>query len=156
MGESGVAEVAGIVGATGAVLVLLAGRRATLLAGFATLTAAEVLFAESGDVSPALVAAGIAGAVVLAASAAFFVRYPALVIPALLLAAPFRLPFDFDRDHRFLFALAQGGKLGRLVPLYVVLAAATGAYAWRVARGAAVTPVVRLLALPAALARSAG
>src|SRR5829696_7017949 len=150
MGESGVAEVAGIVGATGAVLVLLAGRRATLLAGFATLTAAEVLFAESGDVSPALVAAGIAGAVVLAASAAFFVRYPALVIPALLLAAPFRLPFDFDRDHRFLFALAQGGKLGRLVPLYVVLAAATGAYAWRVARGAAVTPVVRLLALPAA------
>src|SRR5215218_1860120 len=150
MGESGLAEVAGVVGAAGAVLVLLAGRRATLLTGLAALAAAEVLLAEPGGVSPALAAAGVGGLLVLAAGAAFFVRYPTLVIPALLLAAPFRLPFDFDRDHRFLFALAQGGKLGRLVPLYVVLAAATGAYAWRVARGAAVTPVVRLLALPAA------
>ena len=150
MGESGLAEVAGVVGAAGAVLVLLAGRRATLLTGLAALAAAEVLLAEPGGVSPALAAAGVGGLLVLAAGAAFFVRYPTLVIPALLLAAPFRLPFDFDRDHRFLFALAQGGKLGRLVPLYVVLAAATGAYAWRVGRGATVTPVVRLLALPAA------
>jgi O-Antigen ligase len=71
-------------------------------------------------------------------------------VPALLLAAPFRLPFDFDRDHRFLFALAQGGKLGRLVPLYVVLAGAAAAYAWRVVRGAPVPPIARLIALPAA------
>src|SRR5215218_4916011 len=150
MDEAGLSELAGVLGAAGAGLVLLAARRTTLLAGFALIVAAELLLAELGRISPTLVAAGLAGLLVVAAGAAVFVRYPALVIPALLLAAPFRLPFDFDRDHRFLFALAQGGKLGRLVPLYVVLAAATGAYAWRVARGAAVTPVVRLLALPAA------
>src|SRR5215213_9860121 len=98
MGESGLAEVAGVVGAAGAVLVLLAGRRATLLTGLAALAAAEVLLAEPGGVSPALAVAGVGGLLVLAAGAAFFVRYPTLVIPALVLAAPFRLPFDFDRD----------------------------------------------------------
>ena len=72
------------------------------------------------------------------------------MIPALLVVAPFRLPFDFDRDHRFFFALAQGGKLGRLVPLYVVLAAAVTAYLWHVLRGAEVAAIPRLLAAPAA------
>lgn len=150
MGESGLSEVAGIVGAAGAALVLLAGRRLTLLAGFAALAAAEALLADSAGISPALVAAGLAGLVVLAAIAAVFVRYPTIVVPALLLAAPFRLPFDFDRDNRFLFALAHGGKLGRLVPLYIVLAGAAAAYAWRVVRGAPVPEIVRLIALPAA------
>jgi O-antigen ligase len=143
-------ELAGVVGAAGAVLVLLAGRRVTLVAGFALIAAAEVLLAELDRLSPALVAAGLAGLLVLAAAAALFVRYPALVIPALLLAAPFRLPFDFDRDHRFFFALAQGGRLGRLVPLYVVLAAAVAAYLWRLLRGAGVAAIPRLLAVPAA------
>src|SRR5215207_8941915 len=132
MGEAGLSELAGVVGAAGAALALLAGRRSPLLAGFA------------------LVAAGLAGLVVLAVGAAVFVRYPALVVPAVLVAAPFRLPFDFDRDHRFFFALAQGGKLGRLVPLYVVLAAALAAYLWRVLRGAEVATIPRLLAVPAA------
>jgi len=150
MGESGLSEVGGIVGAAGAALVLLAGRRLTLLAGFAALASAEALLADAAGLSPALVAAGLAGLVVLAAIAAVFVRYPTIVVPALLLAAPFRLPFDFDRDHRFLFALAHGGKLGRLVPLYVVLAGAAAAYAWRVLRGAPVPPIARLIALPAA------
>src|ERR671936_715477 len=90
--------------------------------------------------------AGILGA----AGAAVFVRYPTLVVPALLLAAPFRLPFDFDREHRFFFALAEGGKLGRLVPLYAVLAAAVAAFAWRALRGGDVPPIPRLLAVPAA------
>src|SRR5918995_1418378 len=150
MGEAGLSEVAGIVGAGGAVLALLAGRRNALLAGFVLIGAAEVLLAELGRISPTLVAAGLAGVLVLAVGAAVFVRYPALVVPALLVAAPFRLPFDFDRDHRFFFALAQGGKLGRLVPLYVVLAAAVAAYLWRVLRGAEVAPIPRLLAVPAA------
>src|SRR5215207_559112 len=132
MGEAGLSELAGVVGAAGAALALLAGRRSPLLAGFA------------------LVAAGLAGLVVLAVGAAVFVRYPALVVPAVLVAAPFRLPFDFDRDHRFFFALAQGGKLGRLVPLYVVLAAAVTAYLWRVLRRTEVAPIPRLIALPAA------
>src|SRR5918997_5183405 len=150
MGEAWLSELAGVVGAAGVVLALLAGRRATLLGGFGLIALAEVLLADPGRVSPALAAAALAGVVVLAAAAAVFVRYPALVVPALLLAAPFRLPFDFDREHRFLFALAEGGRLGRLVPLYVVLAAAVAATLWRVTRGLGVAPVTRLLAVPAA------
>jgi hypothetical protein len=150
MDEAGLSELAGVVGAAGAGLVLLAGRRATLFAGFALIAAAEVLLADLDRASPTLVAAGLAGLLVVAAGAALFVRYPALVVPALLLAAPFRLPFDFDRDHRFFFALAQGGRLGRLVPLYVVLAAAVAACLWRMLRRAEVAPIPRLLAVPAA------
>ena len=143
-------ELAGILGAAGAALALLAARRTTLLAALALLAAAEVLLADVGAVSLTLVAAGLAAVLVLAAGAAVFVRYPTLVVPALLLAAPFRLPFDFDREHRFFFALAEGGKLGRLVPLYAVLAAAVAAFAWRALRGGEVPPIPRLLAVPAA------
>jgi O-antigen ligase len=150
MGEAGMTELAGVLGAAGAAFVLLAGRRAALFAGFAAIAVAEVLLADPGRISPALAAAAIAGVVALGLAGAVFVRYPAFVVPALLLAAPFRLPFDFDRDHRFLFALAQGGKLGRLVPLYVVLAAAVAACLWRALRGAEVAPIARLPALPAA------
>jgi hypothetical protein len=150
MGEAALSELAGVVGAAGAALVLLAGRRLVLFAGFAAIGAAEVLLADFGRISPTLVAAGVVGLLVLGAAAAVFVRWPALVVPALLVAAPFRLPFDFDRDHRFFFALAQGGRLGRLVPLYVVLAAAVAAYLWRTLRSTDVVPIPRLLAVPAA------
>jgi O-Antigen ligase len=150
MDEAAMSEVAGVVGAVGAALVLLAGRRLVLFAGFAAIALAEVLLADVGGISPTLVAAGLAGLLVLAGGAAVFVRYPAFVVPALLVAAPFRLPFDFDRDHRFFFALAQGGKLGRLVPLYVVLAAAVAAYLWRALRSGKVPSIPRLLAVPAA------
>src|SRR5918999_2094440 len=150
MGEAAMSELAGVVGAVGAALVLLAGRRLVLFAGFGAIALAEVLLADVGRISPTLLAAGAAGLVVLAVGAAVFVRYPTLVVPALLLAAPFRLPFDFDRDHRFLFALAEGGKLGRLVPLYLVLAAAVTAYGWQVLRRGETPPIPRMLAVPAA------
>ena len=150
MGEAGLSELAGVVGAAGAVLVLLAGRRATLVAGFALVAVAEALLADPDRISPSLVAAGAAGLLVLGVLAAVLVRYPALVVPALLVAAPFRLPFDFDRDHRFFFALAQGGKLGRLVPLYLVLAAAVAACGWRALRAPDVSRIPRLVAVPAA------
>ncbi|HEX2434698.1 MAG TPA: hypothetical protein VHI55_12195, partial [Gaiellaceae bacterium] len=150
MGEVGLSELAGVVGAAGAALVLLAGRRATMFAGFGLIAVAEVLLADRGGVSPTLVAAGLVGLLVLAVASWVFVRYPTFVIPALVLAAPFRLPLDFDRENRFFFAVATGGKLGRLVPLYVVLAAAVIAYLWRVLRGLDVKPVARLIALPAA------
>jgi O-Antigen ligase len=156
MSDGAVAELAGIVGAGGAALVLLAGRRLTLLAGFGLVLVSEALlgvYMAGTDtlrdvIGPSTVAAGFAALVLLAAGAAVFVRYPAFVIPALLLAAPFRLPFDFDRDHRFFFALAEGGRLGRLVSLYVVLAAAVTAHLWRVARNGEIASLPRLLALP--------
>lgn len=152
MSEASLAEVAGVVGAGGAALVLLAGRRSTLVAGFAAIAAAEVLLADPGGglVSPTLAAAALAGLAVLAVAAAVFVRYPTLFVPALVAAAPFRLPFDFDRDYRFFFAVAHGGKLGRLVPLYVVLAAGVAAYLWQALRGRDVRALPRLAAVPAA------
>ncbi len=158
MDETGLAQFAGIVGAGGAALAILAGRRITLVAGFVLLGVAEALLAVSMAgtdaldkvASPAALAAALAGAVLVAASAAVFVRYPLLVIPALVLAAPFRLPFDFDRDHRFFFALAEGGRLGRLIPLYAVLTAAAAAFLYRSLRRVDVTAPPRVIALPAA------
>jgi O-antigen ligase len=158
MSEGDLAQLAGVVGAGGAALALLAGRRLTILAGFALIAVAEALLGLSmagtdtleDVIGPAAAAAGVGALILLAAGAAVFVRYPAFVIPALLLAAPFRLPFDFDRDHRFFFALAESGRLGRLVPLYVVLAAAATAYAWRVLRQGDVAQVPRLVAVPVA------
>ena len=67
-------------------------------------------------VSPAAVGAGVGGLIVVAAAAAVFVRFPLLTIPALVLAALFRPPLDFDRGYRFFFVLAEGGQLGRLIP----------------------------------------
>ena len=115
MDEAGLAELAGIVGAGGAVLAVLAGRRATLLAGFGLLASAEALLAVSiagtgaldKGASPTAVGAGAGGLVVVALAAAVFVRFPLLTIPALVVAAPFRPPLDFDREHRFFFALAE-------------------------------------------------
>jgi O-antigen ligase len=158
MSDGELAQLAGVLGAGGVALAVLAGRRLTLLAGFALIVAAEVLLGLSMTetdtvrdvISPSSAAAGAGALLLLAAGAAVFVRYPALVIPALLLAAPFRLPFDFDREHRFFFALAEGGRLGRLVPLYVVLAAAATALLWRVVRSGEVAALPRLLAVPIA------
>lgn len=158
MDEAGLAELAGIVGAGGVALAILAGRRATLVAGFGLLAAAEALLAVSiagtgavdNVLSPAAVAAGAGGLLLLAAVVAVFARYPALTIPALVLAAPFRLPFDFDRDHRFFFALAEGGRLGRLIPLYGVLTASALAFLYRALRRNEISAPPRLIAVPAA------
>ena len=158
MDEAGLAQLGGIVGAGGAALAILAARRSMLFAGFALLAVAEALLAVSiaGTdavdklVSPAALAAGIAGLVLVAAGGAVFVRYPLLTIPALVVAAPFRLPLDFDRDHRFFFAVAEGGKLGRLIPLYAVLIAGAAAFLYRALRGHEFTAPPRLIAAPTA------
>jgi hypothetical protein len=158
MDEAGLAELAGIVGAGGAALAILAGRRTTLLLGFGLLVVAEALLAVSiagtdaldKVTSPTAIAAGAGGLVLVAAAAAVFVRYPLLTIPALVLAAPFRPPLDFDRDHRFFFALAESGRLGRLIPLYAVLTASATAFLYRALRQNDAAPPTRLIALPIA------
>src|SRR5918999_2766922 len=158
MEEAGLAELAGVVGAGGATVAILAGRRWILLAGFALIAVAEALLAVSmagTDVidkvlSPAGLAAAVGGAALVAGAAAVFVRWPWLTITALVVAAPFRLPFDFDRDHRFFFAIAEGGRLGRLIPLYAVLTAAGAAFAYRALRSNELPTPSRLIAVPAA------
>lgn len=151
MDELGTAEVGALLGAAGAVLVLIADRRSLLLAGLAALGAAEgLLITTSNPVGAAMVAIGVAGVVLLAAGAAGFVRYPALVTPIVLGVAPFRAPFEFDTENRFFVALAQDGDLGRLLPLYAVLGAASLALAWRSLRGEQVAPLPRPVAIPTA------
>jgi putative inorganic carbon (hco3(-)) transporter len=145
-------DAAALVGALGAALVLLAGRRELLLAGFAALAVAEALLARNGglSLSAGLVAVGVAALVVLGAAAALLRRARWLVLPLLLVAAPFRLPLDFGREHRFYVAIAHGGQLGRLLPLYAVLGVAALALAWDVAAGAPVRELPREIAVPAA------
>jgi putative inorganic carbon (hco3(-)) transporter len=145
-------DAAALLGALGAVLVLLAPRRGLLLAGLAALAAAEVLLARDGglSLSTKAVGAGVVALVVLGAAAALLRRARWLVLPLLLVAAPFRLPLDFGREHRFYVAIAHGGQLGRLLPLYAVLGVAALALVWDAATGRTVVPIPRELAVPAA------
>jgi len=112
---------------------------------------ADVLLARDGglSVSARVVAAGIVALVVLAVAARFLRSRRWLVLPLLLVAAPFRLPLDFGRQHRFYVAIAHGGQLGRLLPLYAVLGVAALALIWDAARGLPVVPVRREIAWPA-------
>ena len=82
--------------------------------------------------SPSGAAAAVAAGVVLAALAAVAVRRPAWVPVAVLVAAPLRPPIAFESGGGFPIAVADDGQLGRLLPLYFVLAAAALALAWRV------------------------
>ena len=156
MDDALTAHGAAALGALGAVLVLTGRTRFLLLAGYASLGLAQVGLALSlsgrldASIGTTTVAAALAGLVAVVALAAALVLRPALVLPALLLAAPFRLPLDIDRSHRFLLAVAQSGELGRLLPLYVVLTAAVLASAWWALRGLEPAPLPRWLAWPAA------
>ncbi len=149
------AQAAALLGALGAVLVLLPRDRFLPLAGFVLLglgTAGlarylvgdddlELLFTEREGI--VLVAVG-ALAVVLGAIP--LVRYPAIVPVALLAVAPFRIPVELGAEEAFL-----------LLPLYVVLAASVLALAYRTVRGEPPTSPAFLLALPlAALVAFAG
>jgi O-antigen ligase len=158
MNHADTAQLAAVLGALGAVLVLLARSRSPLLAGFALLGFAEagLIWSLSGDggsnlaVGPVKLAAGAAGLVLLALGVAAFVRWPAAVTPLVLAAAPFRLPLDVDPDARFFFSVGDSGELGRLLPLYGVLGAACLALVVRAARDKDVQALPWLAALPAA------
>jgi O-antigen ligase len=160
MEHADTAQLAALGGALGAVLSLLAGGRigrAMLLAGLALLAAAELglAWALGGGpldrLSGASGAAALAlGALALAGAAALFVRRPSLVPIAVLIAAPLRPPLSFDSSSTLLVQIADDGRLGRLLPLYFVLAAAAAALTWRTLRGREVCALPREIALPAA------
>jgi O-antigen ligase len=149
------AELAGIAGAIGAVVALLANGRWPLLGGLAILAGADagLVLAVSGNggVSPTLVALGLAGLVPMAIGAAILVRWPALVLPVILAAAPFRPPLAFGSENEYFVGVAAEGELGRLIPLYGVLGAAALALGWRALRGhQAIRPLPRVVSVPAA------
>src|SRR3954447_10413846 len=158
MGHAELAQIAAVGGAAGSALVLLARGRAPLLAGLVLLALAEagmaLAFSKGGGLhsltSPAALAAGAVGIAVLCAAALVLVRHPALVPLAVLVAAPLRPPIEFDRSSSVLVSIAQDGRLGRLLPLYFVLAAAGLALAWRAFRGEELRPIPRQVARPAA------
>jgi hypothetical protein len=151
------AQLAAVFGAVGAVLVLLARGRVALLAGLVVLVIAEAGLAVSLGSGPLDELSGATGAgaalvglLLLGAAAALLARRPALVPVAVLVAAPFRPPLDFDSSNTFLVSIAEDGRLGRLLPLYFVLAAAAAALGWRAWRGGELRPLPPMIAQPAA------
>jgi hypothetical protein len=150
------AQLAAVGGALAAVLVLLARGRFTLLAGLGLLAASEaglMLSLGSGPLdkltSASGAAAGVLGLLVLGGAAALLARRPALVPVAVLLAAPFRPPIQFDAASEFIVSIADDGRLGRLLPLYFVLLASVLALAWRTLRGRQVRRLPTAIAYPA-------
>jgi hypothetical protein len=152
--HAGTAELAAACGALGAVLGLLGTRRSVVIGGLALVALAEAGLAKAGSsaggVSVALLGVGVVGLGVAAVAAALFVRWPAAAPVAILAVAPFRLPLHFGSDYPLFVAVAKDGQLGRLLPLYFVLAAAAMALAWRILKGETIRPIPRVLAIPAA------
>jgi hypothetical protein len=151
------AQMAAFGGAMGSPLVLLARGRVALLAGLVVLAVAEVLLAYSlgtGSLDRLTGAKGLAaafvGLIALGGAAAVLARRPLLVPIAVLVAAPFRPPLSFDSSGSFLVSIADDGRLGRLLPLYFVLAAAGMALGWRALRGREVRTLPMGIAAPAA------
>jgi len=154
-----VTEAAALLGALGAVLALVGRPRLVLAAGLAALGLAELALGSEllpGGLGGKLRStegflALAVGGPALAALAFLFVRHPALVPPAVVAVAPFRLPFEFGSDNRLFIGLADSGRLGRLVPLYAVVAAAALALVWRSLRGAEIRVLPWPVAVPTAL-----
>jgi O-antigen ligase/polysaccharide polymerase Wzy-like membrane protein len=151
------AQIAAVGGALGSVLVLLGRGRLAFLGGLVALVLAEAglaLSLGSGPVdrlgSATGAGAAVVGLLLVGAAATVLARRPALVPVAVLIAAPFRPPLDFDTSNRFLVSIADDGRLGRLLPLYFVLAAAVAAIGWRAVGEPALRPLPRVVALPAA------
>jgi O-Antigen ligase len=147
-----VAQLAAVAGALGGALLLLARNRVMFLGGLALLALAEAgLVADLSDqgISPKLAALGAGGLVGMAIAAAILVRWPVLVTPVVLAAAPFRPPLSFGSENRYFIGVASSGQLGRLLPLYGVLGAAALALAWHALRGLAIRPVPYVVSVPA-------
>jgi O-antigen ligase len=142
------AEIAALLGALGAVGALITRGGIFPLIGLALLGLAsgglgwslvgdedvELLLHDPAGV--ALIVVGVAAAIVLAVPLA---RYPAVVPVALLAVAPFRVPVQLGQEEAFL-----------LLPLYLAIAAAVLALAYRILRGERPPPPPFLLAIPLA------
>ena len=150
---------AAVLASLGALAALLGRSRLLVAAGLVALGAGELLFARElvpgglGDTiaSSAGALAVALGVPLMAVLAWVFVRFPAVVVPAIVGAAPFRLPFEVGSDNRYFVGIGEDGALGRLVPLYVVVAAAGLALLWRLARGENPRTIAPVLGVPAAL-----
>ncbi len=148
MEHTDAAQAAALVGALGALLVLIPRGRLLPLVGFALLGLATAGMGRSlvGDddvrllltepTGLALVGVGVSAALL---GAVLLVRYPTVVPVVLLTAAPFRIPVRVGEEDAFL-----------LLPLYLVVAAAVLALAYRIVRGEHPAPPPLLLALPLA------
>ena len=142
------AQIAAVVGAAGAVLLVLPPpRRVALFGGFAFLTCAEAMLAVSllprHDLDRLTSAKGgaavVVGLLVMAAGAWALVHWPTVVPLVVLAAAPFRLPVELGSQDAFL-----------LLPLYLVLGAASVALLARAFRGDDLVRIPVWLATPAA------
>jgi O-antigen ligase len=150
------AQLAAVGGALGSVLALLARGRVALLAGLALLALAEAGLAVSLGSGPLDRLTGASGAaaaglaiVTVGAAAALLARRPVIVPVAVLVAAPFRPPISIEGGG-FPISIADDGRLGRLLPLYFVLAAAGVALGWRALRGREIRPLPMSVGAPAA------
>ena len=147
MSHADLAYVAAVLGALASFPVLLGGNR-VILSGLGLLAAAEVwmafalvpgndlkLFLTSSSRAGALV-----GAVLVVVGLAFLFKRHAGGAPlVLLIAAPFRIGLSLGSQHARL-----------LLPLYLALAAATLALAWRLLRDGPARRIDRSLAVPSA------
>ena len=163
MDHPDLAQLACVVAAIG-VVALIAGRGRVLVVGGLALIAlggAALIGSASGIgrldalASGPGVVAGALGLAVLGAVVWLFVRRPAWVPIAVLIAAPLRPPIKLEDGGGFPIVLAEDGSLGRLLPLYFILAAAALALVWRAfserEQGTLpVRPLPAVAALPAA------
>ena len=156
MEHADTAQLAAVGGALGSVLVLLARGRVTLLAGLRACWPSPRPGWRCRSATPRWTSSRAprarrrpsAGLLLLGGGAALLRLAAGLVPVAVLLAAPFRPPLDFSSSNRFLVSIAEDGRLGRLLPLYFVLAAAAGALGWRALRGRPVRALPPVIALP--------
>ena len=148
MEHTDVAQIAALVGALGAVGVLIPRGGIFPLVGFALLGIATggMAWALVGDDTadrlfgdPLGLAAVASGAALAMVCAVPLARYPAIAPVALLAVAPFRVPVEVGNEEAFL-----------LLPLYLVIVASVLALAYRILRGERPPPLPFLLAVPIA------
>ena len=142
------AQLAAVLGALAAPLVLATARRETVFVGIGALAAAVALLAASSDgvSSPARAGLGALGLIVAGGGSLLFVRYPAVVPVVVLVAAPSVCRSTSTRSTASTSRSPAAARPGACCRCTRVLAAATLALAYRLVRGAEVRPLPRELA----------